>query len=512
MDAMSSPSSFAYWLRGAPVSSSAAASTGHFDHAYRGWVGAPVVRVGSAQAASASGGLGAGGSASAGKSTSVETASALALGGTSAAAAAQVVLAGGGLSVGGSRPASLASIAPASGGAALGGSGAPAAPAYATSGSFRYWRGGASVSSTAASPTGHFDHAFRGSVGLPVASPPATRSLSATASGGLRLGASAVAGRWFASAASGGAGLGGSAVAALSASPTAGPSVAATFGGSSQYVSVASTFGSGGLASGGSSPPVASYRAEAGGGLSAGGRAPAGLSRVEAASGGLGLGGARTATLSAAPAAGGGAAFGGLGLVIDAGYRIYVNDGHGGPIDYATPVATVYSLTWTSPALDAPGSYKFGVRSFDASGLEEQNLDASARLDLDASGADVTRVPLAPLGVRALALAGGRVRVEWTSPTAERRRRPAGFRVYAQAGDLTDYTTPAAVAPNTADLSGVHAVEIGPLVDGVEYAIGVRAYNASGEEKNTSSVRVGADAAPPSPVDSLRATPLSRVR
>ena len=46
----------------------------------------------------------------------------------------------------------------------------------------------------------------------------------------------------------------------------------------------------------------------------------------------------------------------------------------------------------------------------------------------------------------------------------------------------------------------------------VEYAIGVRAYNASGEEKNTNSVRVGADAVPPSPVDSLRATPLSRVR
>jgi hypothetical protein len=492
MDAMSSSSSFAHWLRGAPVSSSAGASTGHFDHAYRGWVGAPVVLVGSAQPASASGGLGAGGSASVGRSTSVEAASALAMGGTSAAAAARVVPAGGGLSAGGSRPASLASIAPASGGVAVGGSGAPAAPAYTTSSSFRYWRCGASVSSTAASPTGHFEHAFRGFVGLPVASPASIGSLSATASGGLR--------------------LGGSAVASLSASPTTGPSIASAFGGSSPYVSIGSSFGSGGLAPGGSAPPAASYRAGAGGGLSAGGRAPAGLSIVEATSSGLGLGGARAANLSAAPAAGVGAAFGGLGLVIDAGYHIYVNDGQGGPIDYATPVATVFGLGWTSPALDAPGSYKFGVRAFDSSGLEEQNLDASARLDLDDSGADVTRVPLAPLGLRALALEGGRVRVEWTSPTAERRRRPAGFRVYAQAGALTDYTTPAAVAPGTADLSGVHAVEIGPLVDGVEYAIGVRAYNASGEEKNGHFVRVGADAVPPSPVDSLRATPLSRVR
>jgi hypothetical protein len=96
--------------------------------------------------------------------------------------------------------------------------------------------------------------------------------------------------------------------------------------------------------------------------------------------------------------------------------------------------------------------------------------------------------------------------------TTDRRRTPIGFRVYAQAGALTDYTTPAAVAPYTAGLSGNFAVEIGPLADGAAFAVGVRSYNAVAEERNTDSVRVEADASPPSPPDSLIAAPIARAR
>ena len=49
-----------------------------------------------------------------------------------------------------------------------------------------------------------------------------------------------------------------------------------------------------------------------------------------------------------------------------------------------------------------------------------------------------------------------------------------------------------------ADLSG--------LTDGTVYSVGVRAFNASGEEANTTSAGVTADATGPRPVDLLVAT------
>ena len=64
-------------------------------------------------------------------------------------------------------------------------------------------------------------------------------------------------------------------------------------------------------------------------------------------------------------------------------YHIYTNTGAGDPINYASPVATVSALTWTSSALSYPGTWSFGVRAFDTvSGLEEQNLDCSVTMRL----------------------------------------------------------------------------------------------------------------------------------
>ncbi len=443
-------SSFATWYRGSPIPNTAVGSSSHFAHAYRGAEGSPVVRADVATT-TASGGL--------------ET------GGAAAPFVGRVVLAGGGIATGGTVDAVVSWIAAASGGVRLGGSAATTATApQAPSDSFRYWRRGASVSSTAQSSSGRFDHFRRGSVGFPAVVRTVGASYSMVASGGASLGGTAELGPQ-----------------ALTASAA------------------------GGARLGGVAPASASLAVTIGGGLDVSGLADGVVSTAAPASGGWALSGRPLANLSASAVASGGATFGGSSLIIDIGYHLYINDGHGGPIDYATPADTVYGLSWTSPVLTAPSSYQFGVRAFGSTGLEECNLDASVRLDLDADGDDVTWVPRPPIGVRATPLAGGGIRVEWTAVSTDARRRPVGFNVYAQAGTLTDYTTPIAVVPFLTDRAGSFAAEINSLIDGATYAIGVRAWNASGEESNVSCIYVDADSSPPSPVGSLQATPIARL-
>ncbi|HKI18931.1 MAG TPA: hypothetical protein VKA15_13680, partial [Isosphaeraceae bacterium] len=93
-------------------------------------------------------------------------------------------------------------------------------------------------------------------------------------------------------------------------------------------------------------------------------------------------------------------------------YHVYENTGLGDPINYASPLATVTGLTWTSGALSYPGTWQFGVRAFwRGSGLEEQDLEAAVTIILDANGHDITSRPVAPMGLRAFATVGGAVRV-----------------------------------------------------------------------------------------------------
>jgi hypothetical protein len=84
-------------------------------------------------------------------------------------------------------------------------------------------------------------------------------------------------------------------------------------------------------------------------------------------------------------------------------YNIYSNTGVGDPINYGSAIATVGGLTWTSSALAYPGTWRFGVRAFNAFG-EEQNLDCAVTIVLDAGGFDITLRPVAPVGLRAFAV------------------------------------------------------------------------------------------------------------
>lgn len=192
-------------------------------------------------------------------------------------------------------------------------------------------------------------------------------------------------------------------------------------------------------------------------------------------------------------------------------YRIYKNDGQGGAIDYSTPVAETTAATWTSGPLNAPGSYRFGVRARDeTSGLEEANIDAAAALILNAQAGDATRTPPAPVGLRAIPLAGGRVRLEWATPVSSSDRRPFRFNIYMSPGAITSYAVPTATTPAASARNGFCFIELGGLADGVAFEAVIRSANDAGEESNVSAVRFTADSSAPDGVDGLLAAPTSR--
>ena len=186
-------------------------------------------------------------------------------------------------------------------------------------------------------------------------------------------------------------------------------------------------------------------------------------------------------------------------------YHIYTNSFGNNPIDYGSPVATVSATTWTAGTLAGPGTWRFGVRAFNGSG-EEQNLDCAIAIVLDAYGNDVTNIPLPPTGLRAFATSGGGIRVEWWYPATANATVPTGFYVYLGTGMTPDYSTPTATVPYSAGIFNTFQSNLVSLSDGTTYAIGVRAFNASGEEQNTTVVTVTADATGPAAVDSLTAT------
>jgi hypothetical protein len=217
------------------------------------------------------------------------------------------------------------------------------------------------------------------------------------------------------------------------------------------------------------------------------------------------FGGVAVPTQSASVACAGGLSLGGQAVAAAISYRVYMNQGRGDPINYDTPVATVVGGSWTGAPLTVPGDYRLAVRTFDAStGLEEQNIDAAVELRLDAGGRDATAVPSAPVGLRALPLAGGAARVEWASPRNDPRGRPLGFHVFRQLAIGSGGLNMVATVPWSLGRVGRFSATLTGLADGVTYAVSVSAFNAVGES-DAAVVIVDADSTPPGLVDDLAA-------
>ena len=193
-------------------------------------------------------------------------------------------------------------------------------------------------------------------------------------------------------------------------------------------------------------------------------------------------------------------------------YSIYANTGAGDPIAYNTAVNTTTTTTWTSSALSYPGTWSFGVRASNAYG-EEQNLDCAVTVFLSASGADITRMPPAPTDLKAYAVAGGGIRVEWHYAFPPASRRPSGFHIYQGGHGFirlleSGYRRLLETHITTVAYTGLthYAVTIPGLADGTSYSFTVRAYNAVAEEPNTVTVTATADATGPTAIDGLTIT------
>ena len=185
-------------------------------------------------------------------------------------------------------------------------------------------------------------------------------------------------------------------------------------------------------------------------------------------------------------------------------YHIYENTGIGDPINYSSIIATTGLLEWTSGPLSFPGTWRFGVRAFSpVTGLEEQNLDCSITLILDASGNDITNRPKPPTALRAFATAGGGIRVEWAYNTINPLPVPTGFHVYIGTGGTPNYGAVKATVSFAASIGATFVANLASLTTGITYTIGVRAYNAVAEEPNTSTVNVVPSSAGPSAVVDL---------
>ena len=187
-------------------------------------------------------------------------------------------------------------------------------------------------------------------------------------------------------------------------------------------------------------------------------------------------------------------------------YRIYANDGAGGPVDLSSPIATVSGTTWDAPPLAAGADATYVVRVRDAaSGLEEQNADARVRIRLAADCLDASALPNAPVGLTVKARSGSTARVSWLYSAGGPGSPPTVFRVYAGA-TTPDYSRPAATASYSANSPGrpyeatISGLPPGPLV------VVVRAANAAGEEANTQAASTTIPAAGPSAVVGLTAS------
>lgn len=189
-------------------------------------------------------------------------------------------------------------------------------------------------------------------------------------------------------------------------------------------------------------------------------------------------------------------------------YKIYSNDGAGGPVNYGVVVATTSSLAWTSAPLAAGADATFAVRAYDnVSLLEDRNTDARVRVLVGASGEDLTGLPNAPANMTARPTAGGTALVEWTYNDAGQGGAPAGFRVYAGTPAVS-YVTPVATVPY-GDARMHYRATLSGLTDGAPYQISVRSYNASGEEANATVAALAASSTGPDPVDGLAGVAVS---
>lgn len=169
-------------------------------------------------------------------------------------------------------------------------------------------------------------------------------------------------------------------------------------------------------------------------------------------------------------------------------YRIYGNNGVGGPVNDLTPIGTTTGTTILLGPLPPSTDNTFLVRAYDTTtGLEEANTEALVRLVIGANGLDITGLPNPPHALSASEAEGGGCRVSWGYSPDWTSGIPLGFNVYMSAGNVVDTTAVSAAVPYTPGIVGYSCLLPGPFIR-TTYTVLVRSFNAIGTEKNNQSI------------------------
>lgn len=154
-------------------------------------------------------------------------------------------------------------------------------------------------------------------------------------------------------------------------------------------------------------------------------------------------------------------------------YRVYSNNGTGGPIDYGTPVGVVAESVFETGELQVPSDNLFGIRSFDASSqLEEANTDVRIRIVIDSEGRDITSRPNAPHALVARPTSPGTWMVRWAYDRTAQYAEPREFQLLLRAGSLVEAPVLSARIPYHRS-SSVYQFLLSELIDHTNYWVSV---------------------------------------
>ena len=184
-------------------------------------------------------------------------------------------------------------------------------------------------------------------------------------------------------------------------------------------------------------------------------------------------------------------------------YNIYSNNNLGGAVNFAAPIGSSSTLSFTTATLPVASDTTFIVRAQDtATGLEEANTLVVQRIILDLNGNDVSHRPNPPHALQAAPTPNGGCLVSWAYQPLGEGGAPTGFYVYLTAGASSNYTVSAATVPYFANAQG-YTSQLTGLVDTQPYTVAVRAFNAVATEPNTYIASLAGDSTPPSSVELL---------
>jgi len=187
-----------------------------------------------------------------------------------------------------------------------------------------------------------------------------------------------------------------------------------------------------------------------------------------------------------------------------ASYNIYYNGGSGA-IDYDTIIDTVSypDRTWISDAL-GDGTWYFGVRAVNSSGIEEKNIMRVAqRIPLS----NVPGAPGPPRGATSIVLHNisvGKVKINFVYVYGTQAN---GFYVYHDSGSGTiDFNTPTYVMSRS---NTIHQSYLTPRLlfsENKTFKFAVRAYNDYGTDGNINEYSIVVDGIRPARIKSVQGT------